>query len=294
MTAAAVATHRSPGPGPSAGRGAGTSRRRTTLPLRVELSRQLHRRRNQVVFALLAALPFVLAGAFTLGDSDGSGDLIDTATASGLNFALFTVFVTSTFLDIVLVALFFGDTVASEASWSSLRYLLAVPVPRGRLLAVKAGAAGVLAAASLLLLPLVALGLGSLLYGSGALRTPFGSEMPAATAAGRVGLALAYLAVHLLWVAGLALLLSVSIDSPLGAVGATVLVYIVFSILNQISALDGVRPYLPENYVLGWVQLFSPVPDWTQMTWGVFTGLAYGLLFGGLAALRFARRDIVS
>ncbi len=122
----------------------------------MELSRQLHRRRNQVVFALLAGLPFVLAGAFALGDSGGSGDLIDTATAGGANFALFSVFVTSTFLDIVLVALFFGDTVASEASWSSLRYLLAVPVPPGRLLAVKAAAAALLAAASLVLLPLVA------------------------------------------------------------------------------------------------------------------------------------------
>lgn len=260
----------------------------------MELSRQLHRRRNQVVFALLAGLPFVLAGAFALGDSGGSGDLIDTATAGGANFALFTVFVNSTFLDIVLVALFFGDTVASEASWSSLRYLLAVPVPRGRLLAVTAATAALLAAASLVLLPLVALGLGTLLYGAGPLRTPFGSQLPAAAATGRIGLALAYLAVHLLWIAGLALLLSVSIDSPLGAVGTTVLVYIVFSILNQISALDAVRPYLPENYVLGWVQLFSPVPDWTQMTWGVFTGLAYGAAFAGLAALRFARRDIVS
>lgn len=267
---------------------------RTSLPVAVELSRQLRRRRTQVVFGLLLALPFILAGAFTLGDTGGSDTFVDRATHGGANFALFSVFVTATFLDVVLVALFFGDTVASEANWSSLRYLLAVPVPRGRLLAAKAAVAAILAAAGLLLLPLVAFGLGTLLYGADPLRTPFASEIAPGPAAARIALAVAYLGVHLLWVAGLALLLSVSMDSPLGVVGTTVMIYIVFSILNQISALDSVRPYLPENYILGWVSLFSPVPDWSQLAWGTFTGLAYGLLFGVLAAFRFARRDIVS
>ena len=41
------------------------------------------------------------------------------------------------FLLVVAVALFCGDTVASEAGWSSLRYLLAAPVPRTRLLRQK-------------------------------------------------------------------------------------------------------------------------------------------------------------
>ncbi len=269
-------------------------RQRARLPFRVELSRQLQRRRTQVVFALLAALPFILAGAFTLGDSGNADTFVARATSSGANFALFSVFVTATFLDVVLVALFFGDTVASEANWSSLRYLLAVPVPRGRLLAVKACVAALLSAAGLLVLPAIAFGLGSLLYGGNPLRTPFGSELDPGPGAARIAVAVGYLGVHLLWVAGLALLLSVSMDSPLGAVGTTVLIYIVFSILNQISALDAARPYLPENYILGWVSLFSPVPDWSQMAWGTFTGLAYGMTFALLAAFRFARRDIVS
>ena len=44
------------------------------------------------------------------------------------------MFVSTGFLLVVVVALFFGDTVASEASWSGLRYLLAAPIPRTRLL----------------------------------------------------------------------------------------------------------------------------------------------------------------
>ncbi|MDQ3905906.1 MAG: ABC transporter permease, partial [Actinomycetota bacterium] len=113
----------------------------TTLPLRVELVRQLRRRRTVLTLGFLALLPFLLLIAFTIGhDNRGRGGttLVDLATASGLNFVVFTIFSTAGFLLVVVVALFFGDTVASEASWSTLRYLLAAPVPRGRLLRQKA------------------------------------------------------------------------------------------------------------------------------------------------------------
>ena len=60
--------------------------------------------------------------------------LVAVATQGGLNFAAFSVFVSAGFLMVVAVALFCGDTVATEASWSSLRYLLAAPVPRVSLL----------------------------------------------------------------------------------------------------------------------------------------------------------------
>ena len=51
----------------------------------------------------------------------------------------------SQFLLVVIVALFAGDAIASEASWGNLRAVLTRPVGRGRLLATKAGSAGVMA-----------------------------------------------------------------------------------------------------------------------------------------------------
>ncbi|NUS23568.1 MAG: ABC transporter permease, partial [Streptomyces sp.] len=60
---------------------------RHTLPLRVELVRQLKRRRTMVMFGILAALPFVLLIAFAIGGEPGGRNntvsLMDTATASG-------------------------------------------------------------------------------------------------------------------------------------------------------------------------------------------------------------------
>ncbi|MET0191489.1 MAG: hypothetical protein ABW212_20985, partial [Pseudonocardia sediminis] len=45
-----------------------------TLPIRIELARQLRRRRTQVSFALVALLPVILWAAFQIGgDDDGPG-----------------------------------------------------------------------------------------------------------------------------------------------------------------------------------------------------------------------------
>jgi len=93
-----------------------------------------------------------------------------------LNFAVFTLFVSIGFLLVVVVALFFGDAVASEASWSSLRYLLAIPVPRARLQRQKAVAAGLLSLLALLL-PLVALAVGYAVYGGGCITSPLGDAL---------------------------------------------------------------------------------------------------------------------
>ena len=138
---------------------------RRTLKLRVELVRQLKRRRTQWTFALMFILPVVLLIALQFGveggDSGGESDtrisLVDVATSSGLNFTLFVLFATTGFFLVVVYALFFGDSVASEAQWGSLRYALATPIPRARLLQQKYAAALILSLAALALLVVTAI-----------------------------------------------------------------------------------------------------------------------------------------
>jgi len=125
---------------------AGGYRPGATLSFTTELRRQASRRRTRLTLGFMVALPLIVLAAFEFGGRSGGGGggdrgqfaaLADIATSGGLNFALFTLLVSSSFLLVVVVALFCGDTVASEASWGSLRYLLAIPVPRGRLLGSK-------------------------------------------------------------------------------------------------------------------------------------------------------------
>jgi ABC-2 type transport system permease protein len=268
-----------------------------TLPLRVELIRQLRRRRTQVAFALVALLPVILWVAFELGDDGppgGAPNLVDLAKGSGANFAVFALFASASFLLVVVVALFFGDTVASEASWSSLRYLLAAPIPRARLLRQKAIVAGLLSAAAVLLLPLVSLLVGTVAYGANDLVSPTGESLTFATGTGRVLLGAVYLSVHFIWVAGLALLLSVSTDAPLGAVGGAVMASIVSQILDQITALGDLRTYLPTHYGNAWARLLADQVDWGDMTRGAFSAIAYGAVFFAAAVWCFGRKDVTS
>lgn len=269
----------------------------STLPLRVELVRQLRRRRTVLTLGFLALLPLLLWLAFEVGQEDGEDGgttLADLATASGPNFVVFTMFSTVSFLLVVVVALFFGDTVASEASWSTLRYLLAAPIPRGRLLRQKAVVAALLSAFALVLLPAVAMAVGVVAYGAGDLVFRTGQSLEFLPAASRLALAPAYLVLHLAWVAGLALLLSVSTDAPLGAVGGAVMVSILSQILESIDALGGLRDFLPTRFSSAWSDLLAAPIDWTDLATGAFSGLAYATLFGLAAWRRFATKDITS
>ena len=158
-----------------------------TMPIWAEVRRQASRRRTQLGLGFMAVLPLIILIAFEFdsgGDEDGDGgafgSLVDLATSGGLNFALFCLAVSAGFLLVVVVALFCGDTVASEASWGSLRYLLAVPVPRARLLAVKLIVALAYSAVALIVLTGVGLLAGTLRYGW----HPLGSTVAAEIAPG--------------------------------------------------------------------------------------------------------------
>jgi ABC-2 type transport system permease protein len=270
---------------------------RRTLSLRVEIRRQLARRRTQLTLGFLVLLPFLLVGAFQLGGEDADDatpSLVDVATEGASNFTLFVLFVSTGFLLVVVFALFAGDTVASEASWSSLRYLLASPVPRSHLLRQKLVVALLFSGVALVALPASAYLAGGLFYGWGPLQTPLGTAMGAGEAAVRILVILGYLALTLVFVSSLAFLIGVFTDAPLGAVGGAVLLVIVSGILNQVDALGDLRGYLPTRYSLAWIDALAPTISWDQMAQGVLWSFTYSLPLLALAWWRFDRKDVVS
>jgi ABC-2 type transport system permease protein len=273
-------------------------RARRTLPVRVELIRQLKRRRTLVMGAILAALPFVLAVAFAIGGDPGARNgqvtLMDTATASGANFAAVNLFVSAGFLLVIPVALFCGDTIASEASWSSLRYLLAAPVPRARLLWSKLTVALGLSLGAMVLLPIVALAVGTAAYGWGPLEIPTGGALSAGTATQRLLIVIAYIFVSQLVTAGLAFWLSTKTDAPLGAVGGAVGLTIVGNVLDAVTALGSWRDFLPAHWQFAWADAVQPTPEWGGMIQGTAISITYALVLFALAFHGFRRKDIVS
>ncbi|MFE2934635.1 MULTISPECIES: ABC transporter permease [unclassified Streptomyces] len=276
-------------------------RARHTLPLRVEAMRQLRRRRTLLMGGVLAALPFILIAAFAIGgtpDSRGGGSgritLMDTATASAANFAATCLFVSAGFLLVIPVALFCGDTVASEAGWSSLRYLLAAPVPRARLLWSKLVVALGFSLAAMVLLPLVALAAGAAAYGWGPLELPTGGALAASATVPRLALVVAFVFVSQLVTAGLAFWLSTKTDAPLGAVGGAVGLTIVGNVLDAVTALGSWREFLPAHWQFAWADALQPDLEWGGMAKGAAISVTYALILFALAFRGFSRKDIVS
>jgi ABC-type transport system involved in multi-copper enzyme maturation permease subunit len=270
-----------------------------TLPLRVEVVRQLRRRRTMVAFGILLVLPWILVGAFEISGGPSPGDqtpgLVAEATAGGLNFAAFSFFVSAGFLLVVAVALFCGDTVATEASWSSLRYLLAAPVPRARLLRQKLAVALAYSAVGVTTFPLMSMIAGTIAFGWHPLHLPAsGDQLSSGAALGRLGIVLLYVLISEVFVAGVAFLLSVSTDSPLGAVGGAVGLVIVSTILDQVTALGNWREILPTHWQFAWLDALSAQISWTMMIEGAAVSVSYGIVLLALAFRRFRTKDILS
>ncbi|MCU1474056.1 ABC transporter permease [Amnibacterium sp.] len=269
-------------------------RRRRVLPFRVELARQLSQWRVRIVLLVLAVLPIVVRVALLIGGPPSSGgtDLAALAQASGATFAGFVLVLAGGFLVTLVAALLFGDLIAGEASRSTLKYLLTIPVPRMRLLAVKVLVATVILAVGIVALTAIALLVGVLSYGAGGLQVPGGPRLGFGDSVGRLALTAAASVVGLLWAAALGTLLTVVADSPLAAAGGVVLASILSRILDQIPDLGDLRVLLPTHYSSAFRRFLTAPVDLAPVADALLSGLIWAILFGTVAAWWFGRKDV--
>ena len=275
-----------------------------TLPYSVELYRQLKRKRTAFAYGFVVSLPILVAIAVKFGPSGNSGgptrlgsgtlDLIGLATQGAANFTTTMLYFATPFLLVTVIALFNGDTVASEASWSTLRYLLAAPVPRTRLLIQKIKVSLTLSLIAILLMPISSWIVGLIVFGTAPLQTALGATLSNSVALGRIAIISGYLALSLLFIAGLAFYLSVRTDAPLGAVGVAVGISILLNILDAITALGRIREWLPVHYAFTWFDALSDVIDWSSMIRGASFCTIWGIALYALAINRFAHKDVTS
>jgi len=211
-----------------------------------------------------------------------------------VNFALFSLFVVAQLLLVVVVALFAGDTVASEAQWGSLRYLLLRPVGRSVLLRVKLVVAALYGLLAAVLLTVSSLLSGLAAFGSGGLTTPLGAFLPTGESLRIYGIAAAYIVTQLCTAAALAFMLSTMTDSPLGAVGGAVMIVIVSNVLDAISSLGVLRYGLPTHYGSSWFGLLSSPPETGDMVRGLVVQVPWAVVPLAVGWRAFRRKDILS
>jgi len=272
--------------------------------VRTEFVKATVRLRTLVIAALLIGLPTLIVVAINArgrrADGDNGEGLFRLAQQSGLLIPAAVLSAMSGFLLVVVAGTLAGDSVASDAAWGNLRYLLMRPVRRGGLLVAKAFVAGVLIWACTFLVAVAGLVAGVILFGAHAVTVPSlpgvvnGFELSTSTLLVRVLIATLYVAFGYSGLLAIGTLFSTLTDTATGAVGATIGVYIVSEILDSITQLGTVRYGFPTHYMSAWQSMFTENHYSQDMVTGVVVQVAYLVVFGAIAIVRFRTKDIRS
>lgn len=256
------------------------------------------RRRNQVGLVVLFGLVTMLGVALKVSQlrhpGARGGDLFSLVAGNGvfLGFAGLTIEI-ALFLPLA-VSVLAGDAVAGEANLGTLRYLLVAPVGRGRLLVVKACALAVGAVAGALLVAVAGLVVGTALFGTGPLTTLSGSQIGVAQGLLRLALATLYVAVGLAALGMIGLFISTLTEQPIAATVATAMVSTLLWVLDAVSQLDWLHPWLLVDRWSAFIDLLRDPIFTDRMVTGLWVDAAYGAVFLLLAWLRFRVKDITS
>ena len=288
--------------------------------IHVELLRLVRRPRTWVILFLLCALPVTVAVFIAVTDlvpSPGQGPAFLSAVLSdgSLYPAAGLAIVLPVFLP-VSVAVLSGDGVAGESGTGMLRYLLVRPVSRTRLLIAKLIGTMSFVLAAVVLVAVTSYITGVLAFGSSGVKpvsaTSTGAVSSAVTgtsigtastslsgtplSAGqlilRVAYGIGYISVSMLGVAAIALFLSTFTDSALGAALGALAVLVTSEVLATLDAAGAVRPYLPTNYWLAWIDLFRQPILWYNVQRGLAIQAVYALVFLGAAWANFSTKDV--
>jgi len=289
----------------------------------VELVKLLRRTRTWVSVVLTCALPFVVAIFITithLTPPPGQGSaFLSAVLANGeLYPAAALALVLPVFLP-VAVAVVAGDAIAGEASTGTLRYLLARPVGRTRLLAAKLISVTAYVLLVVVTVTVTAYATGVLLLGpsraaavgqagpgavsqaptagqalGGAVTSLSGAPLSLPQLAERTAGAIAFITVSMLGVAAIALFLSTITDSALGAALGALAALVASEILVTLDAATVVQPYLPTRYWLAWIDFFRQPIFWRDIQRGFAIQAVYVVVFLAAAWANFSTKDITA
>ncbi|MFP5022287.1 ABC transporter permease [Pseudonocardia phyllosphaerae] len=274
----------------------------------VELALLLRKRRVWLCWALLCALPTLVAVVVTstgVLPPPGQGPpFLSAVAANGQIFPAFALALVLPVLLPITVAIVSGDTVAGEASTGMLRYLLIRPVGRLRMLVAKLVSVAFFVAAAVALVVATSYAVGIALFGTGE-NTPQAGGTPAVVGFGavpslsgpvieptdlatRTMLTVAYLGLCMLTLGALGIFYSTLADSPLAAALGVLATVVTSAALQALDAAPDLQFFLPTTHWLAWIDLYrNPVlydpaetGAWVQAGWIV---VAFGAAWANLS-----------
>jgi ABC-2 type transport system permease protein len=187
-----------------------------------------------------------------------------------------------------------GDSVAGEANQGTLRYLLTIPAGRTRLLVVKYAAIVIFALTCTLLVAVVGTFMGVALFGGGDMTLLSGTRTSMADGLWRLLLSSLYLAVQFSALGAIGLFISTLTEQPIGATIAVVLINVMMFILDSISQLGWLHPWLLTHWWISFGDLLRDPIATDNLQRGLITAAVYAIVFWLAAWARFSSKDISS
>ncbi|MGH9097937.1 MAG: ABC transporter permease [Acidimicrobiales bacterium] len=259
------------------------------------------------ILVLISVVVTLIIGLTSAATPERLGDFGSVIpNSSGFTMAAIDLNALLLFLIPLAVAIFAGESLAGEASWGSLRYLLARPGTRSRALVSKVVVAGLYSLAAVLLVSVTGLISGIAAFGWHPLSvidlqqaSPFASGLATFSpfqALGRLGLATAMVAGTMVATFSFAILCSTITDRPFSAVAGGVMFAFVSRAIDNVPGFHALGPWLPvtDKGTGAWTEVFFQPTGFSGYPHLVLVQAAYAVAFLSSGWIWFNRKDVLS
>lgn len=263
---------------------------------RGEMRLLLKRRRNLVLLAVLAVVPIFIGIAVKISaPPPGDGpQFIGRVTGNGLFLVFTAITVAIPFFLPLIIAVIAGDSIAGEAGLGTLRYLLTIPVTRGRLLTVKTLAVASFTAVSVLVIAVIGFVTGAALFGLHALVLLSGDTVSLGNGLLRTLGVVSYVTLALFALAAGGLFISTLTENAIAAMAATVSIAVFSALLDAVPQLSAIHSALLTDHWLGFGEFLRVSISYGDLLRWSALHVAYAAIFLSLAWSRISTKDVTS
>jgi ABC-2 type transport system permease protein len=265
-----------------------------------ELLLVFRRRRNLALLAVVGVIPIIigialrLAGAGATSNNGGGPPFLDQVAGNGVFLTFLALTILLTLVLPLVVSVVSGDSIAGEAGYGTLRYLLAVPAGRTRLLVIKYLSVAIFGLCAALLISAVSLIFGALLFPVGPVTLLSGTTVPLAEGLLRVLFVTLYVAGAMAAFGAVGVAISTFTEHAIGAVAALAVIVVASDVADNVPQFAAVHPYLPTHWWTSFDSLLRTPIDTTTLLHGLLSFGVYLVIFGSIAWARFTSGDITS
>jgi ABC-2 type transport system permease protein len=270
-----------------------------------ELRLTFGRRRNQLLLIVVGLFPLVIGIALKVASPSGVSVNNGGGPNNGAAFfnqlagnGVFLTFIALTMLLIlvlpVVVAIISGDSMAGEAGHGTLRYLLAAPAGRTRLLTVKYLTIVAFAAAATFTVAIVALLVGVVLFPVGPVTLLSGTTVSLADGLLRIFLVTLFVSAAMAAIGAIGLAISTLTEHAIGAIAALMILVVGSEVVDQVPQFASAGPYLPTHWWTDFDSLLRSPVDTTTLWHALLSFAIYAVVFFLLAWARFTTSDVTS